>query len=684
MIDSRILSTYVTYKQLYSNKGTDVYDIISEFARYVILEEQQTSYSQLTFSSLIKKYFDFEIPTLVLKPAIKRIKGITLANKEYRINYSIIETHQEFKVLQNEAIENTNLILEDLTQYICKKTGISTVSIEEKENITTSFRKFILDESSNGQYDAYISAFIMESSTDINYTRKINQIREGHILYNGLCQNEAITSRAWDKPLTIYLDTEIIFHIAGYNGITFQKLAEEFLDLVSYANKDKTIIKLKYFIETEDEINRFFSTAENLFENKKVLRPNETAMLSILDNCKSTLDITNKKSSLFFNLNKAHITLEKKSDFYLDKYKVYNLESSDYCNTPDEKNIQQLSHINKLRGNNLTSDYSKCLALLVSENSSVLDHSRIFTNENKSNNAKRTGRNTDVTQLAINLYTATNIIWYKLNRSLAKDFIPSTINSVIRAQIVLSKYINESISDEYDRIMELYQKGQLEQEELASIILGMRQHSSKPEKIMKEGVDDALNLICERDINKYKENIELERQAHKDLELKYNDTLKQLAASQEDLSSIKEQLEHNQVQNTKISLEYEFEKLENIQQWLQIYKSQYKIQQDKAKKSLKIRSAIVIISYLLFYGIIIFLIFKLGWNTMEPVTYLLGLPLTIYLFVSNLIDFKLSLKTWISSYKSNSTYSNAQKKYNEYLKKENDQKRKIKSMKEKN
>lgn len=682
MIDSRILSTYVTYKQLYSNKGTDVYDIISEFARYVILEEQQTSYSQLTFSSLIKKYFDFEIPTLVLKPAIKRIKGITLANKEYRINYSIIETHQEFKVLQNEAIENTNLILEDLTQYICKKTGISTVSIEEKENITTSFRKFILDESSNGQYDAYISAFIMESSTDINYTRKINQIREGHILYNGLCQNEAITSRSWDKPLTIYLDTEIIFHIAGYNGITFQKLAEEFLDLVSYANKDKTIIKLKYFIETEDEINRFFSTAENLFENKKVLRPNETAMLSILDNCKSTLDITNKKSSLFFNLNKAHITLEKKSDFYLDKYKVYNLESSDYCNTPDEKNIQQLSHINKLRGNNLTSDYSKCLALLVSENSSVLDHSRIFTNENKSNNAKRTGRNTDVTQLAINLYTATNIIWYKLNRSLAKDFIPSTINSVIRAQIVLSKYINESISDEYDRIMELYQKGQLEQEELASIILGMRQHSSKPEKIMKEGVDDALNLICERDINKYKENIELERQAHKDLELKYNDTLKQLAASQEDLSSIKEQLEHNQVQNTKISLEYEFEKLENIQQWLQIYKSQYKIQQDKAKKSLKIRSAIVIISYLLFYGIIIFLIFKLGWNTMEPVTYLLGLPLTIYLFVSNLIDFKLSLKTWISSYKSNSTYSNAQKKYNEYLKKENDQKRKIKSMKE--
>lgn len=682
MIDTRILSTYVTYKQLYSNKRTDVYDIISEFARYVIIEEQQTSYSQLTFSSLIEKYFDFEIPTLVLKPAIKRIKGVTLENKEYKINYSIIETHQEFKALQNEAIKNTNSILEDLTQYICKKTGTFTISIEEKENITTSFRKYILDESSNGEYDAYISAFIMEASTDINYTSKINQIREGHILYNGLCQNEAITSQTWHTPLTIYLDTEIIFHIAGYNGITFQKLAEEFLNLVSSANKNKNIIRLKYFIETEDEINRFFSTAENLFESKKVIRPSETAMLSILDNCKSTLDITNKKSSLFFNLNKAHITLEEKSDFYLEKYKIYNLESFDYCNTSDEKNIRQLSHINKLRGNNFTPDYSKCLALLVSENSSVLEHSRIFTNENKNKNVKYTGRNTDVTQLAINLYTATNILWYKLNQSLAKNYIPSTIDSVIRAQIVLSKYINESISDEYDKIMEQYQKGQLEQEELASIILGMRQYSSKPEKIIKESVDDALNLICEKDIDKYKESIELERQAHKDLELKYNNTLKQLAATQEDLSSIKKQLENNQTENIEISLEYEFEKLKNIQQWRQLYERQYQIEQNKEKKSRKLRIAIVIASYSLFYGIIVFLIFKLGWNTMEPITYLLGLPPTIYIFLSKFIECKFSLINWITSYKSSSTYVSAKEKYSEFLKKENEQKNKIESMKE--
>ena len=35
--DNKILATYVTYKTLYKDKRTDVYDIVSEFVKYVIL-----------------------------------------------------------------------------------------------------------------------------------------------------------------------------------------------------------------------------------------------------------------------------------------------------------------------------------------------------------------------------------------------------------------------------------------------------------------------------------------------------------------------------------------------------------------------------------------------------------------------------------------------------------------------
>lgn len=671
MNDNQILSTYVTYKQLYKNKETDVYDIISEFARHVIIEEQQTSYSQLVFPSLLKKYFDFDIPTLVLKPAIKRIKGVSLENKEYKIDYSVIESNPEFKLMQNEAMQNTNIILDDLVTYIFKKTDDIAQTDETIEEIKIAFRKYILDESSSGPYDAYISAFIVDMSTDRDYTEKINQIREGHILYDGLCQNEAIAAQSWKDQLTIYLDTEIIFHIAGYNGITFQKLTEEFLTLIASANKEKTIIRLRYFSETKEEIDKFFMTAESLFENKSVIRPGETAMISILENCKSSIEITNKKNSLYFRLNKLQIHLEKKSDFYIDKYKQYNLESSEYINTPNEKNVKQLSNINKLRGNNFTPDYSKCIAVLISENGSVLELSRDFTKENERKYTKDSGHYTEIAQLAVNLYTATNIFWYKLNRSLAKSYIPSTIDSVIRARIVLSKFINDSITTEYDSIMKQFQNGELEQDELTALILGMRQRSSKPETILKEGVDDALNLICEKDINKYKENFELERQAHKELEDEYNHTLEELAVTQEDVKFLKEELLIQQHQN---NMQREKEKLENIQEWRQMYEKKFDTEKDKAKKSAKLKTLIAIIGYFIYYAVIAFLICKLGWDIMEPITYILGIPPLLYLFTLKTLNIKISLKYWLTSYKRKNTYIDAKDKYEEYLEKENNQK----------
>ena len=67
---------------------------------------------------------------------------------------------------------------------------------------------------------------------------------------------------------------------------------------------------------------------------------------------------------------------------------------------------------------------------------------------------------------------------------------------------------------------------------------------------------------------------------------------------------------------------------------------------------------------------------------MEPITYLLGLPPTIYIFLSKFIECKFSLINWITSYKSSSTYVSAKEKYSEFLKKENEQKNKIESMKE--
>lgn len=276
---NNILATFVTYKKLYNDKNTDVYDIISEFARYIILKEHKPTYQQALFPMLLEKYFDFKIPILVLKPAIKRIEGVTLENKEYKINYDLLNNHNTFTSIQDDSIQKTEQIISDLINFISIKSPDFVVTEESKEEVEYAFRRFILDEASNDPLTPYISAFIIEKSADTQYTKNINLIREGHILYNGLCQNDDVSSQGWKDELTIYLGTEIIFHLAGYNGTTFQQLANEFLELISAANKQRILIHLRYFPDTKVEIEKFFTTAETLFSNNSVIRPGETAMI---------------------------------------------------------------------------------------------------------------------------------------------------------------------------------------------------------------------------------------------------------------------------------------------------------------------------------------------------------------------------------------------------------------------
>ena len=612
---------------------------------------------------LLEKYFDFKIPILVLKPAIKRIEGVTLENKEYKINYDLLNNHNTFTSIQDDSIQKTEQIISDLINFISIKSPDFVVTEESKEEVEYAFRRFILDEASNDPLTPYISAFIIEKSADTQYTKNINLIREGHILYNGLCQNDDVSSQGWKDELTIYLGTEIIFHLAGYNGTTFQQLANEFLELISAANKQRILIHLRYFPDTKVEIEKFFTTAETLFSNNSVIRPGETAMISILKDCKAAIDITNKCNSLFYFLEKNKIYLETKNDFYAQKYNEFNLESKEFAGTPEEKNIRLLSNISKLRGNNITSDYSKSKAILVSETSSVLDYSRIYTQEKQSlyhDNSKNT------TSLAVNLYTITNILWYKLNRSLHGDNMPSTINSVIRAQIVLSKYVNESITEEYDKLMEQFKKGNIDKDEIASLILGMRRHSSKPESIIKEGVDDALALICEKDINKFKEDFELSHYAHEELKKEHENTLKQLASVKEDVEYWKSQSE---MQQKKGILYSEQAKLENLKEWLTNYTNNYNTENTRLKKSIKIKTIFTIALYVIYYIVIVICIIQLGWNLMESITYVLSIPPIIIPFIIKMIKPDLSLKVWIHSYENKENYASAKKMLETYQEK---------------
>ena len=61
------------------------------------------------------------------------------------------------------------------------------------------------------------------------------------------------------KPLTLYLGTEILFSLAGYNGEIFHQFACDFFEQVRLANTGATpTIVLRYFADIKKGIDDFF------------------------------------------------------------------------------------------------------------------------------------------------------------------------------------------------------------------------------------------------------------------------------------------------------------------------------------------------------------------------------------------------------------------------------------------
>lgn len=75
-----------------------------------------------------------------------------------------------------------------------------------------------MDDSAEKEYSQYISAFILKNEKDGEFKASLNKIREGVILYSGLKYNTNLSETgSWKNELTVYLDTEIIFHFYGLN-----------------------------------------------------------------------------------------------------------------------------------------------------------------------------------------------------------------------------------------------------------------------------------------------------------------------------------------------------------------------------------------------------------------------------------------------------------------------------------
>jgi len=509
MNKSKCLASLAVFRELYDSKK-DVYEIIGEFLREIIISNGKNRFDLTEITLLLNDTFDFIIPEAVVKTALKRLKFLKRKNSLYlvhnrthlRSKTNISEKHLEIK-------KNNDDIIDKLFEYVENEHSISK---NNRHKIIHAFCNFLLDESIVEEYSEYISAFIVKNKADTQFTKQLDTIKEGVVLYSGIKYTSNINNFGnWKTTLTIFLDMEILFHFAGFNGEIYKQSFGDFHSFVKQINHTsrkslgKDLIYLKFFKEIKIKIDAFFEKAINIFEKHGLQDPQNTAMNSILDGCKSTSDIITKKSNFFHLLQNNSILEDNYDDYFTTSNHNYNIEDKQIIDDLSETiekddikyNLTYLNYINILRKNNSKKHFDNIGYILLTGNSTSLTIAwNKYIKENGS------------IPLSTNLDYLTNKFWFRLSRGFGSDCYPKTFGVITKAQIVLSSRLYKSVGKKFDELQIELKSGKLTEEQALSVIYELRIRTKKPEEIDS---DDLLIIeeMNNSDLQQYSKEHEL-------------------------------------------------------------------------------------------------------------------------------------------------------------------------------
>lgn len=638
MNEKNLLASLAVFRELY-NKETDIWSIIASFLNDLIIQNQLKTFTISQISILFNETFEFNIPSSVIKSSLNKLSYLSKSQNSYIVNEDI---EKEKIVLKDKALieHSHSSIFSSLTAFVEKEKKKKLTQSEEKK-LQHNFCNFLLDESNGEEYIEYITSFIVDNENNEDFVKKINVIREGVILHSGLKYTNEFTDfndfGNWRKELVIFLDTEIIFHLMGYNGEIYKDIAHDFLKFTKEINSksaQKKYIKLQYFPEVKSEIEGFFTKAKHIFERNESLNPRVTAMVDILKDVKSQSDLLNKKSDLFTFLSRNgieenSITIDvTKSENY--EFNIISQEVIQEVNTSlgidnCESILETFNKISILRRNSNEENFENVRYILLSGNSKTL----------------RAAFNTSINErfripLATNLNFIINRFWFKLNKGFSQKDFPSSFNIITKSQIILSKILNENIGEKYDELQLKFKNGEITKEQATNRIKDLRVSAKKPEEIKREITREVLDFITLDSLEDY-----IEKQSHyKEKSKKFDSLNIELEEKKKHSIQLKEQL----IQSKK---ELVNEKKQIINNY-----NFAKVNADNSSiKYVKYIRTILVMLIILFYGLLIAAIFYYGWDDMEKYTFMLGIPSIVILLCAKILKKQIGLENLIDWFK---------------------------------
>lgn len=496
------MAALAVFRDLYNQKK-DVYHAISEFLKLAIVENHLKSFDLHEISELIKSANGLDLPLAVVKQSLSRLKFIHKEKSQYIVNSEAdLDAEQILKDTQREEAENLNII-NQLYGFYESKTE-KTMSEGDKVALCNEFCAFVIDDTNAPLYGEYISEFIIKQSTDKDFVEQLNQIRQGVLIFVAFSYNTNYDSiDKIDKPLSIYLDTEILFHMCGLNGAVYKRLFDEFYELVQEINRRarKKLVRLFYFSESEDEVNAFFNVAERIVRREERLDPSKQAMRSIVNGCGDPCEVIAKKTDFFQILKEKEVTLDPQERYY-DKEVNYPflIDCREFCENKDSdvtdkdiyRKVNLLNYISIKRGYKGQACFRNVGHILLSANKVTFSIA-----------SSPSVRESYTVPLATNLSFLTNRFWISLNKNLTNISALQSINIITKAQIALSTRINDNVGKLYKQYVEEDKKGKYDLEKSKACLAELHRSIVEPEELTADKAEGYMDVLSIDDIEYY-------------------------------------------------------------------------------------------------------------------------------------------------------------------------------------
>lgn len=504
--DNRILASVALFSELF-DRNRDVYHLVGEFVKSAVITERAWQFSIDDANRFLTEQFDFYLPKAVITKVLRgRLKADGFIGSGKGETYNVANptswSSENFTAEFDRLKANYAEIQQKLLDYSASFDGSQ---IKTHDEVVEGFYHFLLGDSVSEASARLYSAFIVENSSDREFTERLNLIREGLVIYSAVISaQEPNEQGVWRSDLIVVLDTELLLTMGGFNGPVFEQFFKDFHDLVKEINlanakRNKSArIKLRFLEEGQNEIERIFERAEKVIAGRDNYSVPTTALRTIINGCSSPSDVLAKKARFYRRLDVEGIKLIEPARTH--ERIPFNVESQDLLAalmgeagkygvfTEDDivSRLEQFTVINRLRGGVSSSQFELSGAILLTGDRLT----RILAND------RRVKFQLKDAPFAIDIDYITNRLWFNLNKGFRdQTSLPKSFDLVTKAQTVLAGQLRAAVNSRYAQYQDQYQSGEMDREEALLIFAEIRAKEVDPRRIDEESLDDVLELI---------------------------------------------------------------------------------------------------------------------------------------------------------------------------------------------